>query len=125
VRVDALLDAPGAVELIGRYGGLDQFDYGGSQGYHLRVVNDGRWALLSERLNGFNRTLASGHLAFGVRRWHTLALQMRGPQITAYLDGRSLASAHDSSYDSGNVGILVSSWQKAQFDNFTVLSAGK
>ncbi len=124
VRVDARLEQSGAVELIGRYEGLDQFDYGGSQGYHLRVLGDGRWALLSERLSGINRTLASGRIAFGVQRWHTLALGMSGSEIRAYVDSTRVASVRDSTYGWGNVGVFVSGWQKAQFDNFAVLPAG-
>ncbi|HLI96827.1 MAG TPA: hypothetical protein VKT72_12170, partial [Candidatus Baltobacteraceae bacterium] len=118
VRVDAMLEQPGAIEVIGRYQGLDQFDFGGSQGYHLRLTSDGRWALLSERMNGINATLASGRTAFGVRKWHTLALRLDGASIVAYVDSKRIASARDATYRWGNVGILVGGWQNAQFDDF-------
>jgi hypothetical protein len=120
VSVDAMLEESGSVDLIGRYQGLDQFDFGGSQGYHLRVLSDGRWALISERLAAVNAVLASGNIPFGIRTWHRLQLRLNGAAVEALVDGRRLARVRDSRYTWGNVGLLVGGWQHVQFDNFSV-----
>jgi hypothetical protein len=122
VSVDAMLDQPGAVELIGRFQAVDQFDFGGTQGYNLRVTDDGRWLLLREKKSIVEATLAQGHVPFGVRRWHRLSLRMKGSSIAAYIDARRIALVRDTGYAWGNVGLLVSGWQTAQFDDFAVTS---
>jgi hypothetical protein len=45
---------------------------------------------------------------------------MRGDEITATLDGRPLATVLDPDYQVGQVGLQVSSWDRAQFDNLSV-----
>lgn len=52
--------------------------------------------------------------------WHRLGLRFRGEQITALLDGRVLATVQDASHTTGQVGLRVGGWQRAQFDNLRV-----
>src|SRR5690606_36878899 len=65
--------------------------------------------------------LASGNNAtFGVGQWHRLAMRFEGDQISVFLDGKKLATVRDESHTSGQVGLRVSAWQHAQFDNVRV-----
>src|SRR5439155_19888777 len=67
---------------------------------------------------------ASGRRAFGVDTWHRLSLELNGSQIHAAIDGHPLATVRDSTYNSGHVGLMVSKWNNAQFDNLTVRQVG-
>ena len=120
VTVAVLLGRAGYVDLIGRFGGLDQFDFSGSQGYHLRVFADGRWGLLREQLTGANAVLASGRVVLDPNAWHTLSLGMHGATIQSSIDAGSVTTVTDGAFHSGDVGLLVSGWQQAQFDDFSV-----
>ena len=39
--------------------------------------------------------------------WYRLGLAFRGPQIDGYVDGKSLVSAVDSTYQAGQIGLKV------------------
>lgn len=116
VGVDALLEQPGNVELVGRATAPNN----GVAGYHLRINDRGGWSLYSEGANGADTTLATGTATFGVNTWHRLELDMRGSEITALLDGNKLATALDDTYQTGQAALSVSAWQNAEFDNFDV-----
>lgn len=92
-------------------------------GYVLRLSSDGRWELLTAGLRSPTRTLASGSLAGGMAAettaWHRLRLSMHGDAISAFCDGRLLASVHDGSHTHGMFG-LGSGWNDVQFDNLNV-----
>ncbi|MDF2938566.1 MAG: S-layer domain protein, partial [Paenibacillaceae bacterium] len=95
--------------------------------YVLKFWFDGGWQLLVN-----NASVASGNVAAGTggvkidsfnaayNAWHTIALQVAGSQITAYLDGVKLASYTDPSPKlSGRVD-LASGYYHTRFDNLKV-----
>ena len=117
VSVDALLEQAGYVELLGRVEG-QQHNVAGN---HLQVSNTGAWRLFSEDETGSERTLASGQAPeFGIGRWHRLGMRFLGREVTAFLDGKPLASVYDESHTTGQVGLRVAAWQNAQFDNLEI-----
>jgi O-glycosyl hydrolase len=118
VSVDALLDKAGHVELLGR---VDSQQHNAA-GYHLRVADTGAWTLFTQDLQGRDRSLASGSVAaLGTGTWHQLTLRFRGEQITALLDGDELVSVENADHTTGQVGLRVGGWQRAQFDNLRVV----
>jgi hypothetical protein len=121
--VDALLEQAGSVDVVGRLQAQAQFG-GAAQGYHLRVASGGQWTLFREDVAGNDTTLASGTRPFGVNAWHRLTLDLNGNRVRAMVDGWQLASVRDTTYNSGNVGLMVSKWQNAQFDNLAVTRSG-
>jgi hypothetical protein len=123
VSADGMLQGPGYMELLGRVDSQQHL----VSGYHLRVTDTGAWSLYSEDVYGTITTLASGQAStgkFGVGTWHHLAMRFHGTTITAYLDGHELATVQDGSHTIGQVGFQVSPWQKAQFDNLSVVPTG-
>src|SRR5205814_439483 len=124
VKVDALLQQSGNVDVIGRSFGVSQFGPGGSQGYHFRINSAGTWSLFKEDGNQNDTTLASGSRTIGTNTWHTLTLNLNSTNIQASIDGTQVASVTDGTYHSGQVGLLVSKWRNAMFDNFAVNPPG-
>ncbi|WP_305126700.1 discoidin domain-containing protein [Streptomyces odontomachi] len=118
VAADALLEQPGAVEVVGR---IENYDAVSTSGYHFRIDDSGAWSVYTEDSTGKDTTLASGQdAAFGVDRWHRLALSFHGDAIVPSVDGRALGTIHDSTHSSGQAGIAVPSYQHAEFDDVTV-----
>jgi O-glycosyl hydrolase len=117
VTADALLEQPGYAALVGRALGPAN----GLTGYHFRVSSAGQWSLYSQDASGDDVTLASGTAAFATGVWHRLGLDLRGDEITAFLDGRPLATVVDDAYQFGQVGLETSAWTPAQFGNLRVL----
>ncbi len=82
-------------------------------------------------------TLASGHLASAAATaapaassaagaasgWHQLGLRFSGDAVTAYVDGKSVVSINDGTHATGQVGLAVSPWHNAEFDNLSVTPA--
>ena len=93
----------------------------GSQGYHLQMSDSGKWTLFKEDSNGKDTMLASGAGSYPLNSWHKLSLRFEGNTIQASIDLQSVATVNDPSYSSSQVGLLVSKWQNAQFDNFSVI----
>ncbi|MEQ4302968.1 discoidin domain-containing protein [Plantactinospora sp. B6F1] len=121
VSVDALLDQAGHVELLGR---VDSQQHNAA-GYHLRVADSGDWSLFTQDVRSRDRTLATGQVpALGTGRWHRLGLRFKGERVTALLDGRVLATVQDADHTTGQVGLRVGGWQRAQFDNLRVVPTG-
>lgn len=121
VSANALLKQKGAVELLGR---VDSQQHNAA-GYHLRVSDTGQWKLYSQDVHTRNRTLASGSVdAVGTGSWHRLALRFAGDRITALLDGKKLAAVRDDGHTTGQVGLRVDGWLRAQFDNLRVTPTG-
>lgn len=115
ITVDAMLEAPGSVEVIARFGGY------GAMGYLLSVTDAGSWSILKDR----NTTLASGTIgSFGTLVWHTLGLTVEGSTITCSIDGTKVGSATDGDHMSGQPGLGVglgsNTWLNAQFDNLAI-----
>jgi hypothetical protein len=123
VSIDALLEQSGTIDLVGRVNAQFQFGNSGTQGYHLRVTDTGTWTLFRED-SSTDTTLASGSHAFGLNTWHNLKLDFSGDAIQAFIDGASLTTVHDASFGAGQIGLLVSKWRNAQFDNFSVTPNG-
>jgi hypothetical protein len=126
VSVDVLLEQAGYVELIGNL--VSQVRVGGAAvGYHLRVTNTGSWTLFAEANTSSNTiqdtTLASGTVSFSLNTWHTLSLRMVNGTIQAYIDSNRVASISDTTYTHGQIGLLVSKWINAQFDNVSIVPA--
>jgi ABC-type sugar transport system ATPase subunit/O-glycosyl hydrolase len=128
--VDTRLGAAGWVELMTRVDGrrLSFFP-----GYHLRVERDGRWRLYivhaagdddnefgHNTVDGSETELASGTVPFDPNAWHRLRLTTRGYTLIAELDGKELVRTAANSAMAGQVGLIVSPWDTAQFDDFGV-----
>ncbi|MBO0802052.1 MAG: hypothetical protein J2P25_03110 [Nocardiopsaceae bacterium] len=123
VGVDAELQQPGYVELDGRNPptqGRSAGFFSSPPGYHFRIDNEGDWTLYKQDVAASKTTLASGTASFGVGKWHRLGLRMDGDEITVSLDGKPLTTVTDSTYQVGQVGLEVSPWDRAQFDNLSV-----
>jgi hypothetical protein len=119
--VDALLDQAGHVELLGR---VDSQQHNAA-GYHLRVADSGAWSLFTQDVQSRDRTLATGAVpGLGTGRWHRLGLRFEGERVTALLDGHLLATVEDADHTTGQVGLRVGGWQRAQFDNLRVVPTG-
>jgi hypothetical protein len=121
--IDALMERPGGyVELVGRALGPSN----GLTGYHFQINTQGQWSLYREDSTGFDNpgadtTLASGTTTvFGEYTWHQLSIDVAGDQISPYLDGHLLTTVTDNTYQMGQVGLEVSPWLQAQFDNLQV-----
>ncbi len=124
VTSDVLLEQSGYVELLGRVGTQAGFSPANINAYYLRVTDGGAWSILKNTSGGTLSTLASGTVsALGTHTWHTLALSFQGSTISATIDGTTVSTVTDSRYSSGQVGVGVSGWQNAQFDNFSVTSS--
>jgi Glycosyl hydrolase family 59 len=88
-------------------------------GYVLRIKPDGAWELLSTKFNKPAVTLASGVAKLDAKKWHRMALRLRGSQIAALLDGAPLASIEDETHTHGMFA-LGAEWDRIQFDNLAV-----
>ena len=117
VSMDALMEQAGYIDLIGGFKNQNDKHV---DGYHLHFTNDGSWQLFKEDDSGAQTILASGTTSFGLHTWHHLTLKVQDHAIEASIDNKSLATADDSSYLVGQVGIQVAPWINAQFDNFAV-----
>lgn len=117
VTSDVLLEGPGYVELLGRI----ESQMRHVSGYHFRVSDKNGWKLYTEDINGKCTTLASGETSLGIGAWHQLQLKFVAGQIAASIDGHIVADVRDDSHSTGQVGLRVSSWQHAQFDNVSVV----
>ncbi|HZC72693.1 MAG TPA: discoidin domain-containing protein [Jatrophihabitans sp.] len=119
--VDAQLRQPGWVDLTARASGPGD----GISGYHFRIGDNGQWSVYRIDSTGLNSnvkktTLLTGTAAFGVDAWHRIGLRVRGDEVVPTLDGVSLGTALDDTYSTGQVGLEVSPWARAQFDNMDV-----
>jgi hypothetical protein len=124
VSTDVLLEQGGYVDLIGRLEAQSQSSPGASEGYHLRLTSGGNWSLFKENFNGNDISLGSGTKAFLLNSWHNLSLWFQLDSIKAFVDSTLVAALVDDAYESGQVGLLVSKWQNAEYDNFSVVGTG-
>lgn len=120
VSMDALIEQSGYVDLIGRLNAQSQSN-GASQGYHLRISSAGSWILFKENLQNNDAQLGAGSASIGLNSWHRLSLWFKEDTIKAFLDSTLLTTAVDNSYFQGQIGVLVSKWQNAEFDNFIII----
>jgi hypothetical protein len=125
VAADALIQQPGAVQLIARAGTQHSFGPAGINDYYLQADNTGAWSIVRNNTAHTLTTLASGHVtALGTGAWHHLALTVNGTTLTAAIDGTTVGSATDGTYGTGMAGLGTSGYQTDQFDNLTVTAAG-
>ena len=119
VNVDIHLENAGYVELLGR---VEKYNPDVLAGYHLQLAHSGRWRLYSEDGTGEITPLASGSsTSFSQGRWHRIGLRFEGKRITAFLDDRLLADINSDLHTTGQIGLAVSFWQRAQFDNVAIV----
>ena len=129
VSVDTLLTQPGtSAGLIGRLrqrGG--QSDIGHFDGYLFDVATSGAWALIrNDVAPGRTVTLAAGRLPqpLGTGRWHRLSLAMSGADLTAAVDGRTVAAVSDPAWTAGLAGIEAGAgsggWPQAEYRNLSI-----
>lgn len=122
VAVDFLDTGAGPVTLMGRIDSSDVFQGDKAQypaGYVLVVEHDGGWKVISTAFKKPTVLLVAGKAVLDPSAWHHLALAFHGDQVSAVLDGATLATVMDSSHTHGMVG-FGTGWNKAQFDNFSV-----
>jgi hypothetical protein len=124
VSADVLLEQGGYFDLIGHLGAQSQSSPGASQGYHLHLTSGGTWSFFKEDFNGNDTPLGSGTKMFSWNSWHNVSLWFKADSIMAYIDSVMVAAVNDGTYESGQVGLLVSKWHNAEFDNFSVTSTG-
>ncbi|WP_432837782.1 ricin-type beta-trefoil lectin domain protein [Dactylosporangium sp. CA-092794] len=120
VSLDVNMQQAGTVTLLGR-AGLQLRPQNRQPAYQLRVANTGAWSIVKHTSANADTTLATGtRPAPGLNSWHNLRLGFSGAQITATLDGTTLATVTDYSYGSGQAGVGVQGYQTDQFDNLSV-----
>jgi hypothetical protein len=123
VTADAMLDEPGYVELLGR---VELYNPDVISGYHFRVADTGQWQLYSEEAKGKDVMLASGPAGrFAIAKWHHLGMRFEGDHLTASVDGHSVANIIDARHTTGQIGLAVSPWKRAEFDNVSVTKTRK
>jgi hypothetical protein len=121
VSVDARLDDPGQVALLGR---IDSTSYAwkGTDwpgAYTFVVDRDGRWLIENSGGEGSGVKLASGTVPFAAGKWHRLGLRFEGTGIQASVDGAVVGSVKDDKRKSG-IAAIGCGLHKAQFDNLRI-----
>jgi hypothetical protein len=122
VAADAHFLSTSPVVLMGRIDSANVFEDGNARwpsGYVFSVDPNGSWKLFSTEFKKPVAMLGSGSIELDRTRWHHLELRFRGKHVEAYIDGKSVASAEDSTHAHGMFGI-GSEWDHAQFDNLAV-----
>jgi hypothetical protein len=108
IEADVLL-AGGDVEIGGRYAKRSKL------GLRWILTSDGRW-----QLNWQYSTLASGQIVrFHPLDWHHLRLEMKGNQITGFIDEEKMASITDKSSSHG-MAFIASTYDRNLFNNIHV-----
>ncbi len=110
------------VTLMGRIDSADAFEDGNARwpsGYILRLQPDGTWELLSTEYKKPTVSLAAGMAIIKPGQWHLLELHFKGTQITAILEGTTLATVQNSTHTHGMFA-LGSECDHVQFDNLRV-----
>jgi hypothetical protein len=125
VSTDALMQQPGAVQLLGRAGTQGAFSPANINDYYLQLGSDGTWSIVRNSAAGGLATLASGTVpAPGTGSWQKLALTFDGASISAAINGTTVGTVTDSSYRSGMVGLGTGGYQTDQFAGLSVTRVG-
>jgi hypothetical protein len=125
VAADAMMEQSGAVQLMARVNTQRPFSVAGIEAYYLQLSSSGSWSIVKNTYNGTLTTLVGGTVpAPGLGSWHHLALTVAGSTLTAAIDGRTVGSASDGSYSTGQVGLGINGWQTDEFDNLSVTRVG-
>jgi galactosylceramidase len=106
--------AGGDVEVGGRYAEREKL------GYRWILTRDGRW-----QLNWLFTTLASGQLPdFDPMPWYHLKLEMKGNQISGFINGKQMVMIVDDSNvwtaSGKGMAFIASSYDRNLFDNVCV-----
>ena len=116
VSVDVQFTKPGALELIGR-AGTQRRPQSRQQGYYFQISNTGAWTIFKSDSKGNRTKLADGStVPLGTGRWHRLGLSLNSETITASVDGQNISTLKDNSYQSGQIGLGITSYDTHQFD---------
>ncbi|MCX5208148.1 ricin-type beta-trefoil lectin domain protein [Kitasatospora sp. NBC_00240] len=131
VAADALLQQPGAVQLMARTG-VQGWHPSLFDAYYLEVSDTGAWSIVRSSReddgtaeDGNTTVLKSGQVpALGTGTWHHLALTADGPTLTAAVDNVTVGSATDTALTTGMVGLGGDGYRNDQFDNLSVTPVG-
>jgi hypothetical protein len=85
----------------------------------LRIDPGGKWVLSTSAYKTATRELASGAVSLSAGRWQHAELAFKGNQISASLNGKTLANTTDASHAHGMFA-LGTGWNRAQFDNLSI-----
>ncbi|MGN9910381.1 pectate lyase family protein [Phytohabitans sp. LJ34] len=89
--------------------------------YYLALTNAGE-VRLGRRGSGGHTTLAAAPATAALDTWHRLRLEATGTTLRGFLNGQLVATATDSAYASGSVG-LATYYASASFDDVLVTDA--
>ena len=124
VSTDVDMQQAGTVTLLGR-ANTQTRPQDNQAAYQLRISNTGAWSIVKHSTSNVTTTLTSGtHASLGLNTWHTIAIGFSGSQITATVDGATLGSVTDGTYNNGEAGIGVVGYQTDMFDNFSITANG-
>ena len=101
-----------------RFAALAARAQGTTSAYLLSLRSSNR-VLLERLVGGASTTVASAPLAVSTGTWYTLRLEVQGGTLRAIVDGALLATASDSQFSAGRVG-LVTLNARAEFDDVQV-----
>ena len=120
VSSDVYLEQPGTAELLGRVNAQSR-PQADQNAYLFRVSDTGAWSIVKSDTSGTYTTLASGTTTpLGTGTWHTMSLTMQGSAISGAVDGQTVGSVSDTSYQTGQAGLGVVGYQTDQFDNLSI-----
>jgi Glycosyl hydrolase family 59 len=90
-------------------------------GYQFIVSESGAWRLTRNAIGAAPATLESGQAgALGTAVFHNLSLAAHGSQLVARLDGTTVATVSDPTYNGGDAGVSTGGWYQVQFRGLTV-----
>jgi hypothetical protein len=122
ITADILLNGNGPVALMGRIDSSDVFKDDKARwpsGYVFSIEPGGKWTLSTAAYKSATRELASGSVKLAAGKWHHAELAFKANQVSASLDGKTIANATDASHPRGMFAVGTG-WNRAQFDNLSV-----
>ncbi len=124
ISTDVILEEDGFIEIAGRVSAVRRATQ--ITGYHLQVSTSGNWELYRIDLRGMEenekQVIATGNnISFPAGKWHNVALQMKGKELTVIINGSEVGTVEDTYYTTGNAALKVSPWHHAQFDNVKIV----
>jgi Glycosyl hydrolase family 59 len=122
IAADILLNGNGPVALMGRIDSADVFKDDKARwpsGYVLSIEPGGKWTLSTSAYKSPTRELASGSVKLSAGKWRHAELAFKANEVSASLDGKTLANITDASHPRGMFAVGTG-WNRAQFDNLSV-----
>jgi hypothetical protein len=123
IAADILLNGNGPVTLMGRIDSADVFKDDKARwpsGYVLSIEPGGKWTLTTSAYKSATRELATGSVRLSAGKWHHAELAFKANQISVSLDGKTIAKITDTSHPQGMFAVGTG-WNRAQFDNLSVI----